>query len=72
MKKIIVWLLSLLLLASTLAACGKTDAPTTTPTPSNETSEFTAPEVIRIGMECEYAPYNWTQFTETEFSVPIG
>jgi ABC-type amino acid transport substrate-binding protein len=23
-------------------------------------------------MECEYAPYNWTQFEESEYSVPIG
>ncbi|MDR1328091.1 MAG: transporter substrate-binding domain-containing protein [Oscillospiraceae bacterium] len=83
-KKTIALLLALLLV-SVFAACGKTDAPdsgaqTVSPTPDagtpgesdGESADFTPPEVIRIGMECEYAPYNWTQFEETEFSVPIG
>ena len=26
---------------------------------------------LRVGMECNYAPYNWTQTEETETSVPI-
>lgn len=26
---------------------------------------------FRVGMECDYAPYNWTQTEETETSVPI-
>lgn len=26
---------------------------------------------LRVGMECNYAPFNWTQAEETEFSVPI-
>lgn len=26
---------------------------------------------IRVGMECDYAPFNWTQTEETEYSVPI-
>jgi putative lysine transport system substrate-binding protein len=84
-KKTIALLLALLLAVSVFAACGKTDAPdsgaqTASPTPDagapdesgGESAGFTPPEVIRIGMECEYAPYNWTQFEETEFSVPIG
>ena len=27
---------------------------------------------FRVGMECAYAPYNWTQTEPTEFSVPIN
>ena len=27
--------------------------------------------VFRVGMECDYAPFNWTQTNETERSVPI-
>lgn len=29
-------------------------------------------EEFRVGMECNYAPYNWTQAEETETSVPIA
>ena len=31
-----------------------------------------AAETLRVGMECDYAPFNWTQTGETEFSVPIA
>jgi ABC-type amino acid transport substrate-binding protein len=81
MKKTMAMSLALLLLASLLAACGAPVAPGASPAPaalpevppeSPGSPGFTAPEVLRIGMECEYAPYNWTQFEETEFSVPIG
>lgn len=26
---------------------------------------------FRVGLECNYAPFNWTQATESEFTVPI-
>ena len=26
---------------------------------------------FRVGMECNYAPYNWTQAEESEYTVPI-
>ena len=29
-------------------------------------------ETLRVGMECDYAPFNWTQTEETEFSAPIN
>lgn len=28
-------------------------------------------DTLRVGMECNYAPFNWTQEDETEFTVPI-
>lgn len=28
--------------------------------------------VLRVGMECGYAPYNWHQINETEFTAPIA
>ncbi len=34
-------------------------------------SSFAFAEELKVGMECNYAPYNWTQSSETEFSVPI-
>ena len=26
---------------------------------------------LRVGMECNYAPFNWTQTEESEYTVPI-
>ncbi len=28
-------------------------------------------EVIRIGMECNYAPFNWTSGTSTDYTLPV-
>ena len=28
-------------------------------------------DTLRVGMECNYAPFNWTQEDENEFTVPI-
>lgn len=30
-----------------------------------------APEVLRVGMECAYAPFNWTQLDDSNGAVPI-
>ena len=27
--------------------------------------------VLRVGMECNYAPFNWTQAEPSEYAVPI-
>lgn len=32
---------------------------------------FACAETLRVGMECNYAPYNWTQAEPSEFTVPI-
>ena len=28
-------------------------------------------DVFRVGMECEYVPFTWTQTEPSEFAVPI-
>ena len=28
--------------------------------------------VLRVGMECAYAPYNWTQAEPSEYAVPLA
>ena len=66
MKKINALLLAMLLLVSITAACKK-DTPATAESPAG-----TPAQVLRVGMECAYAPYNWTQFEETEYTVSIG
>ena len=56
MKKILAVLLVSALALSCLAGCKK---------------EETA-KVLRVGMECAYAPYNWTQPTNANGAVPIS
>ena len=34
-------------------------------------SAFASAEEFRVGLECNYAPFNWTQVAEDELSVPI-
>jgi putative lysine transport system substrate-binding protein len=59
MKKILAVALAALLLLS-LCACGK-----------KETSADSAKKVLRVGMECGYAPYNWAQSDDSNGAVPI-
>ena len=28
-------------------------------------------DVIRVGMECNYAPFNWTCGSESEYTLPV-
>ncbi|MGN0106630.1 MAG: transporter substrate-binding domain-containing protein, partial [Hominilimicola sp.] len=54
-----------------MAGCGSS-APSTTDTPTAETSSA---DVLRVGMECAYAPFNWTQTSDSvangDTAVPI-
>ena len=34
--------------------------------------ETTTPGVLVVGMECNYAPFNWTQLEEEEYTVSLG
>jgi len=58
MKKTLALLLAVLLIVSVFAGCKK--------------KEPESAATFRVGMECGYAPYNWTQFAETEHTVAIG
>ena len=71
-------ILSLILaLALTLAmtACGAA-APAETEAPANDApaAAVTGVEdgVLTVGMECAYAPYNWTQMDDSNGAVPIA
>ena len=71
-------ILSLILaLALTLAmtACGAA-APAETEAPANDApaAAITGVEdgVLTVGMECAYAPYNWTQMDDSNGAVPIA
>ncbi len=68
--KRIVCLVMTLVLALSLAACG------TQPAASDGTVYVEIPGledgVLTVGMECAYAPYNWTQMDDSNGAVPIA
>lgn len=39
---------------------------------SISTTSCASSDVIRIGMECNYAPFNWTEHSSNEFTLPIA
>ena len=64
-----------------LAACGSADDTTTNDTQNTtgndtedtgDTASSVADGVLTVGMECAYAPYNWTQLDESNGAVPIS
>ena len=57
MKKLLAALLCIMMLVSFAACGGKSD---------EEDNVFT------VGMECNYAPYNWTQPDDSNGAVPIN
>ena len=57
MKKILLCLLSLISLIS-LTSC-------------SEVKFDPSKKVLKVGLECAYAPFNWTEFTKTATNVPI-
>ena len=78
MKKILALVLALTM-ATLLAACGG-NAPETTapvdPIPMDSAPAAAIPGVedgvLTVGMECAYAPYNWTQMDDSNGAVPIA
>ena len=55
-------------LALLVAGCSHSSAP-----PANQGNPPAPPEVkdFRVGMECNYAPFNWTQLDDSNGAVPI-
>ncbi len=86
MKKIIAMTLALLMMLS-LAACGTNggsgavnpedylaQVPAVEDLTGTDTSTIIGVEdgVLTVGMECAYAPYNWTQMDDSNGAVPIS
>jgi len=75
MKRILSLLLAMLM-ALSMTACGSqpaAEAPAEN-TAEESSAEFTGVEdgVLTVGMECAYAPYNWTQMDDSNGAVPIS
>ena len=62
-------------LALTLTACGGTPTQSSAPQASAPVSAAAGSGVedgvLTVGMECAYAPYNWTQMDDSNGAVPI-
>lgn len=63
MKKILSLIMMSVMALTMFAGCSSSDTTTTT---EEET------QVFRVGMECGYAPYNWTQNDDSNGAVPIA
>lgn len=69
MKRIAALALTILMVLS-LAACGSTKEEA--PALENKLAvPGTEDGVLTVGMECQYAPYNWTQMNDANGAVPI-
>ena len=68
MRRIIAIALAALMLLS-MAACSSTDENATKSTADNIPGSDN--NVLTVGMECAYAPYNWTQIDDSNGAVPI-
>ena len=68
MRRIIAIALAALMLL-TLAACGNTNEQSTQSTAENIPGSDN--NILTVGMECAYAPYNWTQMDDSNGAVPI-
>ena len=76
MKKLVSVILSVLMVLS-MTACGSSasDAPAASAAPTAASSVVLSgveDGVLTVGMECAYAPYNWTQMDDSNGAVPIA
>ena len=76
MKKLVSVILSLLMILSmTACASSGSTAPTASDVPTSApAAALTGVEdgVLTVGMECAYAPYNWTQMDDSNGAVPMA
>lgn len=63
-KKFMAMALAGTMAVSSFAGCGSSEKPAGTELTKSEGSSETD-NVLRVGMECAYAPFNWTQDTDT-------
>lgn len=75
-KKVAATLLAVSLAAAALTACGGGAQKETTGAAGSETTAAGADagdkKVLKVAMECSYAPYNWTQSNDENGAVPIS
>ena len=75
MTRTLITLIMALTMVLTLAACGgNADTPAEPADKNDAAAVITGVEdgVLTVGMECAYAPYNWTQLDDSNGAVPIA
>ena len=65
MKRILALVIAIMMIALTLTSCGGVDA-------SKDYENVLKSGKIVVGMECAYAPYNWTTSQASDSTVPIS
>lgn len=75
-KRIFSFMLCAVLAAGSLAFSGCSQSGTASagsaPASSSADSASTGKKVLKVGMECAFAPYNWTQPSDSNGAVPIS
>ena len=67
MRKILSLVLALLMISALClisASCGSND--------KSDLNKIKKSGVLKVGMECNYAPFNWTQANKTEGAVALA
>ena len=77
MKKSMLITAAVLSAAMLLGACGSSSSAASSSAASSAAQTEAAEgdsseEPLRVGMECNYAPFNWTTTTQNEFTQPIS
>lgn len=73
MKKKVMAMLLTLAVGMSMAGCGGKEAAKADDSSAKETtSDSGETKTLRVGMECAYAPYNWTQSDDSNGAVPIS
>lgn len=80
MKKVMALALAAMMAAASLTACGGNKAPEATAAAGGDAAGATTAadqaaaekKVLKVAMECGYAPYNWTQPDDANGAVPIS
>ncbi len=77
LRRIAALLLAAVTVAACVCACGSDNTQTTQASGETETTQASSAvndgtgSVLRVAMECGYAPYNWTQSDDSNGAVPI-
>ena len=71
MRRIAAVVLTLVMVFA-LTACGQSAAPASTAAAEPAVPSGVEDGVLTIAMECDYPPYNWTQYDDANGAVPIS